>query len=86
MVSVNHEDAAHEAMRSMTEESYSHVLLVTGSRTWDDEDAMRQAFNAAWLAWVPATVTRPRCSCQATTLGAPMRWLKDCGRPPGSRC
>lgn len=30
---------------------YSHAILVTGSRTWDDEQAMRRAFNQAWEQW-----------------------------------
>lgn len=50
---------------------YSHVILVTGSRTWADVSSMRTAFNRIWLAWDPAlaqarvrppltqTVTRP---------------------------
>lgn len=38
---------------------FSHALMVTGSRTWDDEGCMKRAFNDAWRAWGPASVTRP---------------------------
>ncbi|BAS11837.1 hypothetical protein AHiyo8_01400 [Arthrobacter sp. Hiyo8] len=30
---------------------YSHVLLITGARSWDDEPAMRAAFRDTWTAW-----------------------------------
>lgn len=30
---------------------YSHALLITGSRTWDDERDMRRAFNQVWKQW-----------------------------------
>ena len=39
--------------------TYSHALLITGARTWDDELAMRQAFNAVWRIWGPDRVERP---------------------------
>jgi hypothetical protein len=38
---------------------YSHVLLVTGARTWDNEACMRASFRDAWKVWGPANVTRP---------------------------
>lgn len=30
---------------------YSHAILVTGSRTWNDEPDMRRAFNRVWKEW-----------------------------------
>jgi hypothetical protein len=39
--------------------AYSHVVIVTGSRTWNDEPAMRRAFNDLWRMWGPERVTRP---------------------------
>ncbi|MFC4048334.1 hypothetical protein ACFOY4_01450 [Actinomadura syzygii] len=38
---------------------YSHVILVTGARSWDDAPAMKRAFRDAWGAWGPSSVTRP---------------------------
>ncbi len=38
---------------------YSHVLLVTGARTWTDEALMRDTFQDAWRRWGPQTVRRP---------------------------
>lgn len=39
---------------------YSHALLVTGSRTWDDEVTMRRVFNEVWTAWTARwPITRP---------------------------
>ena len=38
---------------------FSHALLITGSRTWDNEAAMKKAFNDAWRDWGPASVSRP---------------------------
>lgn len=32
---------------------------MTGSRTWDDMAGMRRAFNRAWVAWGPASVSKP---------------------------
>ncbi|WP_037686662.1 SLOG family protein [Streptomyces aureocirculatus] len=43
----------------MTPESFSHVVLVTGSRRWNDEKGMREAFNDAWRRWGAKSVTRP---------------------------
>lgn len=40
-------------------QAYSHALLVTGARTWDDEAAMRGTFNEAWRSWGPGEVSRP---------------------------
>lgn len=37
----------------------SHVLLVTGSRTWDEEERMRSAFHDLWQTWGPPAVTHP---------------------------
>lgn len=31
--------------------TYSHVLVVTGSRTFDDVEVMRAAFNDVWALW-----------------------------------
>lgn len=39
--------------------AYSHVVLATGARSWDDEPAMRRAFNDLWRMWMPDQVTRP---------------------------
>lgn len=38
---------------------YSHVLLITGSRTWSHPALMQDAFNQAWLSWGPQNVTKP---------------------------
>lgn len=38
---------------------FSHVLLVTGSRSWNDEPMMRQVFSDLWERWDPTIVTRP---------------------------
>ncbi|MFG1857470.1 hypothetical protein ACGFJT_36935 [Actinomadura geliboluensis] len=38
---------------------YSHVMLVTGARSWDDVPAMKRAFHDAWGAWGSSSVTRP---------------------------
>ncbi|WP_258039957.1 DUF2493 domain-containing protein [Streptomyces sp. SM1] len=43
----------------MIPESFSHVVLVTGSRSWNDEKSMRETFNDAWRDWGPKNVTRP---------------------------
>lgn len=43
----------------MIPESFSHVVLVTGSRSWNDEKSMRETFNDAWRDWGPQHVTRP---------------------------
>lgn len=43
----------------MIQESFSHVVLVTGSRSWNDEESMRGTFNDAWRDWGPKSVTRP---------------------------
>lgn len=39
--------------------SFSHVVLVTGSRSWNDEKSMRETFNDAWRDWGAESVTRP---------------------------
>ncbi|MEW1629650.1 SLOG family protein [Streptomyces sp. NPDC089173] len=39
--------------------SFSHVVLVTGSRSWSDEKSMRKTFNDAWRDWGAKNVTRP---------------------------
>jgi hypothetical protein len=55
--------APHEAeaggVRSPTGRCYSHVLLVTGARTWEDEARMRAAFRGVWQVWGPPNVTNP---------------------------
>ncbi|QXV62920.1 hypothetical protein CVV72_10730 [Amycolatopsis sp. TNS106] len=38
---------------------YSHVVLITGSRSWDDETVMRRTFNEMWRRWGPDRVIRP---------------------------
>ena len=43
----------------MIPESFSHIVLVTGSRSWNDEKSMRETFNDAWRDWGPKSVTRP---------------------------
>ncbi|MEV0443541.1 SLOG family protein [Streptomyces spectabilis] len=43
----------------MIPESFSHVVLVTGSRSWNDERSMRETFNDAWRDWGAENVTRP---------------------------
>ncbi|MFG2684147.1 SLOG family protein [Streptomyces sp. NPDC048392] len=43
----------------MNSESFSHVVLVTGSRSWSDEKSMCETFNDAWRDWGPKNVTRP---------------------------
>lgn len=40
-------------------DDYSHVILVTGARTFDDAASMKHAFSSAWRRWGPTTVTRP---------------------------
>ena len=39
--------------------SYSHIILVTGSRAWENETLVQDAFWRAWTWWGPSTVTRP---------------------------
>ncbi|UJW28818.1 DUF4326 domain-containing protein [Saccharothrix sp. AJ9571] len=56
---------------------YSHVVLITGSRTWDDEPAMRRTFNDLWREWGPEQVTRPmllsgECADGADAMGERM--------------
>ncbi|MFE7114096.1 SLOG family protein [Streptomyces sp. NPDC057654] len=51
-----------EATRMIAEmipEPFSHVVLVTGSRSWNDEQSMCSVFNGAWRDWGPSSVTRP---------------------------
>ena len=38
---------------------FSHVVLVTGARTWNDEPTMRSVFRGAWRTWGAANVVRP---------------------------
>jgi hypothetical protein len=38
---------------------FSHAILVTGARTWHDEQLMRATFRQAWLAWGVVNVARP---------------------------
>lgn len=51
-------------------EKYSHVVLVTGARSWDSETSMRWAFRETWRAWGPATVIRPLLISGACPQGA----------------
>lgn len=40
--------------------TYSHAIVVTGARTWDEEQSMRLAFNDVWRVWDgPSAVLRP---------------------------
>lgn len=48
----------------------SHVLLITGSRSWDDEEAMRQAFHRVWLGWGPDRISAPVLISGAASRGA----------------
>jgi hypothetical protein len=43
----------------MIPESFSHVVLVTGSRSWKDEQSMCSAFNDAWRDWGAGNGIRP---------------------------
>jgi hypothetical protein len=40
-------------------DQFSHALMITGSRTWEDESSMRAAFNDVWRSWGPISVLRP---------------------------
>lgn len=51
--------SAVDDLLALPSPGYTHVVLVTGSRSWDDERAMRSAFNDLWLGWGPPNVTRP---------------------------
>jgi hypothetical protein len=58
----------------MIPESFSHIVLVTGSRSWNDEKSMRETFNDAWRDWGPKNVTRPVLSHarpSSTSAGSP---------------
>ena len=46
-------------MRVLPRLWYSHVVLITGARSWDDEARMRATFRDAWRAWGPSNVTSP---------------------------
>ncbi|WP_371793072.1 hypothetical protein OG285_32600 [Streptomyces sp. NBC_01471] len=39
----------------MIPEPFSHAVLVTGSRSWNDEKRMGETFNDAWRDWGPRT-------------------------------
>lgn len=43
----------------MIRESFSHVVLVAGSRSWNEAKSMRKAFDDAWRGRGPRNVTRP---------------------------
>ncbi|WP_405829135.1 MULTISPECIES: SLOG family protein [unclassified Streptomyces] len=43
----------------MIPESSSRVVLVTGSRSWNDAKSMRETFSDAWRGWGPKNATRP---------------------------
>lgn len=49
---------------------FTHAILVTGSRTWDDEAAMRQTFNKIWKAWNMTGPQRPVLLSGACPTGA----------------
>jgi len=38
---------------------FTHAVLVTGSRSWDDEATMRQTFNQIWAMWPDTGPRRP---------------------------
>ena len=38
---------------------FSHVVLTTGARTWNDEPTMRSVFRGAWHTWGSENVLRP---------------------------
>lgn len=38
---------------------FSHAILVTGSRTWTDRDAMRDVFNQQWAQWEAESSVNP---------------------------
>lgn len=45
-----------------THQPYSHVLLVTGSRSWESEELVYEALGKLWQHWEasgPAPVTKP---------------------------
>ncbi|MFD7554544.1 hypothetical protein ACFV9E_08385 [Streptomyces sp. NPDC059835] len=35
----------------MIPKSFSHVVLVTGFRSWNDAKSVREALNDAWRGW-----------------------------------
>lgn len=43
----------------MTASEYSHLVLVTGARSWTDLRLTRDSFNDLWNRWGPANITRP---------------------------
>ncbi|WP_035769651.1 hypothetical protein [Arthrobacter castelli] len=43
--------------------TYSHVMLVTGARSWDDQALMRSTFNDAWRFWGSGHMARPLLVC-----------------------
>ncbi|MFJ6759971.1 SLOG family protein [Streptomyces sp. NPDC091273] len=43
----------------MIPELSSRVVLVTGSRSWNDAKSMRETFSDAWRGWGPKNATRP---------------------------
>jgi hypothetical protein len=50
--------------------TYSHVLVVTGARTFEDAPSMKRAFNSAWRRWGPGNVRRPLLISGHARLGA----------------
>ncbi|MEV7870125.1 SLOG family protein [Streptomyces sp. NPDC088124] len=48
-----------EALDERTGAQYSHALIVTGSRSWNEEKSMRETFNDAWRGWGAENVIRP---------------------------
>ncbi|MFB6724898.1 hypothetical protein ACFCV3_32275 [Kribbella sp. NPDC056345] len=51
--------AASRVVNNPRRPMYSHVDLVTGARSWDDEIGMRAAYREGWRGWGPSSVTSP---------------------------
>lgn len=50
---------------------FTHAVMVTGSRTWDDEVAMRRTFNEVWTTrWLDTGPRRPVLLSGACPTGA----------------
>lgn len=58
----------------MIPESSSRVVLVTGSRSWNDAKSMRETFSDAWRGWGPRTPPG-RCFFRGTVPRGPTPWL-----------
>ncbi|PUB32527.1 uncharacterized protein DUF2493 [Promicromonospora sp. AC04] len=42
-----------------TPATFSHIVLVTGARTWDDEPTMRSVFRDVWRTWGAENIVKP---------------------------